>query len=113
MNAALAIAMLRHQDQLRVPLSALIAAMGWADWPARLQRLAPGPLVGDREIWLDGGHNPSAARQDASFARHRFPDGQPLHLIFASLSAKDPARLLVPFKEVAAQVHTLPIPRYT
>ena len=30
-NAALAVAMLRHQDKLRVPPSALIAAMGWAD----------------------------------------------------------------------------------
>ena len=26
------------------PTSALSAAMGWADWPARLQHLAPGPL---------------------------------------------------------------------
>ena len=44
MNAALAVAMLRHQDRLDVPEPALRAAMGWADWPARLQRLAPGPL---------------------------------------------------------------------
>ncbi len=113
MNAALAIAMLRHQDKLPVPASALTAAMGWADWPARLQRLAPGPLVGDREIWLDGGHNPSAARQVASFARHRFPDGKPLHLIFASLTSKDPAGMLEPFKEVAARVHTVPIPGHS
>ena len=43
--------------------------MGWADWPARLQHLAPGPLVGDREVWLDGGHNPSPrARSRASQA---------------------------------------------
>ena len=40
--------------------------MGWADWPARLQHLAPGPLVGNRDVWLDGGHNPSAARQIAA-----------------------------------------------
>src|SRR5207302_6494299 len=72
MNAALAIAMLRHQNALHVPTSALNAAMGWADWPARLQRLASGPLVGTREVWLDGGHNPSAARQVASWAKHHF-----------------------------------------
>ncbi|NUQ17716.1 MAG: bifunctional folylpolyglutamate synthase/dihydrofolate synthase, partial [Sphingomonas sp.] len=71
MNAGLAVAMLRHQDMLHVPSPALSAAMGWADWPARLQRLAAGPLVGDREVWLDGGHNPSAARQIATFARHQ------------------------------------------
>ncbi len=90
MNAALAVAMLRHQHAFRVPVSALSAAMGWADWPARLQHLAPGPLVGDREVWLDGGHNPSAARQIATYAKHQFDDGKPLHLVFASLATKDP-----------------------
>lgn len=49
-NAALAIAMLRHQSAIAVPESALRAAMGWAHWPARLQRLAPGPLTGTREV---------------------------------------------------------------
>jgi dihydrofolate synthase/folylpolyglutamate synthase len=110
MNAALAIAMLRHQDEFRAPPTALSAAMGWADWPARLQRLAPGPLVDKREVWLDGGHNPSAARQIASFARHEFADGKPLHLVFASLSTKDPGGMLEPFKDIAASVLTVPIP---
>ena len=113
MNAALAIAMLRHQQRLRVPDSAFSAAMGWADWPARLQRLGPGPLVGGREVWLDGGHNPSAARQIASYARHHFNDGKPLHLIFASLATKDPAGMLDPFKEIVAQVHAVPIPDHS
>jgi dihydrofolate synthase/folylpolyglutamate synthase len=84
--------------------------MGWADWPARLQHLAPGPLTGDREVWLDGGHNPSAARQIASFARHQFGDGRPLHVIFASLATKDPAGMLDPFKGLVEQVHAVPIP---
>jgi len=109
MNAALAVAMLRHQDALRVPASALNAAMGWADWPARLQRLSNGPLVGTREVWLDGGHNPSAARQVASFVKHEFHDGKPLHIVFASLSSKDPPGILEPFKGLVARVHTVPI----
>ena len=113
MNAGLAIAMLRHQDALSVSASALSAAMGWADWPARLQHLAPGPLVGDREVWLDGGHNPSAARQVALWAKQQFADDKPLHLIFASLSSKDPAGMLDPFKSVAATVHTVPIPDHS
>jgi dihydrofolate synthase/folylpolyglutamate synthase len=109
LNAALAVAMLRHQNVLRVPASALSAAMGWADWPARLQHLAPGPLIGDRDVWLDGGHNPSAARQIASWAKHAFTDGKPLHLIFASLTTKDPAGMLEPFVGIAAHIHTVPI----
>lgn len=110
MNAALAVAMLRHQDRLHVPASALSAAMGWADWPARLQRLAPGPLVDAREVWLDGGHNPSAARQIAAYAKHHFDDGRPLHLVFASLATKDPGGMLDPFTGVAQHIHTAPIP---
>lgn len=110
MNAALAVATLRHQQQLRVPATALAAAMGWANWPARLQRLAPGPLVGRREVWLDGGHNPSAARQIAAFVKQRFGERDPLHLIFASLATKDPQRMLEPFRGQPIEVHAVPIP---
>ena len=109
LNAALAVAMLRHQDVLRVPTSALNAAMGWADWPARLQKLAPGPLVGGREVWLDGGHNPSAATHIASFVRQQFVDGKPLHLVVASLASKDPLGMLEPFRDLAARAHAVPI----
>jgi dihydrofolate synthase/folylpolyglutamate synthase len=102
--------MVRHQQVLEVPVSALSAAVGWADWPARLQRLAPGPLAGAREVWLDGGHNPSAARQIAGFARRQLSEGAPLHLIFASLANKDPVGMLEPFRGIVAAVHAVPIP---
>ena len=113
MNAALAVAMLRHQGQLEVPPSALSAAMGWADWPARLQRLAPGPLTdllpSGSELWIDGGHNPSAARAIAAYARKN-PTGElPLTLVFASLASKDPKGTLEPFQGIAAVVRTVPI----
>jgi dihydrofolate synthase/folylpolyglutamate synthase len=109
LNAALAVAILRHQDALAVPVSALTQAMDCADWPARLQKLAPGPLVGERETWLDGGHNPSAARLVAAFTRRQFKDGKPLHLVFASLANKDPIGMLKPFAGLAAHVHAVPI----
>ena len=113
LNAALAVAMLRHQGRLKVPVSALNAAMGWADWPARLQRLGQGPLTGllpkGSELWVDGGHNPSAARVVAEHLKHQWRDGRPLHLLFAALKSKDAARLLKPFAGLADMVHTLPI----
>ena len=113
MNAALAVAMLRHQQALNVPPSALNAAMGWADWPARLQHLARGPLVGERELWLDGGHNPSAARHIATWAKHAFNDAKSLHLVFASLATKDPAGMLQPFENFVERVHAVPIPDHS
>ncbi len=113
LNAALAVAMLRHQQVLKVPASALSASMGWADWPARLQRLGPGPLTSllpaGAELWVDGGHNPSAARLVADYVRHHWLDGRPLHLIFASLKSKDAAGTLKPFAGAVDMVHTLPI----
>ncbi len=113
LNAALAVAMLRHQGRLKVPVSALNAAMGWADWPARLQRLGQGPLTGllpkGSELWVDGGHNPSAARVVAEHLKHQWRDGRPQHLLFAALTSKDAAGILKPFAGLADMVHTLPI----
>jgi dihydrofolate synthase/folylpolyglutamate synthase len=112
LNAGLAVAMLRHQDQLPVPTSALGAAMGWADWPARIQRLADGPLTRlaprGSEVWLDGGHNPAAARAIATYARRNLE--APLVVIFASLKTKDARGVLAPFAEIATNVLAVPIP---
>jgi dihydrofolate synthase/folylpolyglutamate synthase len=113
MNAALAVAMLRHQSAIPVPASALTAAMGWANWPARLQQLHGGPLVHmlpkGSELWVDGGHNPSAARLIGDYARLHWHDGLPLVLLFASLKSKDAAGTLRPFKGIVTEVLTLPI----
>jgi dihydrofolate synthase/folylpolyglutamate synthase len=110
MNAALAIAILRHQSKLAVDDSAYAAALTNASWPARLQRLGAGPLTAEHsEVWLDGGHNPSAAREVAKFAKREFVDGKPLHLIFASLTSKEPKGTLAPFAGIASEIHTIPI----
>ena len=113
LNAALAVAMLRHQSAIDIPPSALSAAMGWADWPARLQQLHSGPLFDmlprGSELWIDGGHNPSAARLVAAHARRNWTDGLPLVLLFANLANKDASGVLRPFRGIADQVQTLPI----
>ena len=113
LNAALAIAMLRHQAAIPIPPAALAAAMGWASWPARLQQLHGGPLFDmlprGSELWVDGGHNPSAARLVADYAKKHWQDPLPLVLLFASLASKDAAGTLRPFKGVADEVLTLPI----
>ena len=104
-NAALALAMLRHQDVVSVSREAMAEGIRAARWPARLQRLAPGPLTGNREIWLDGGHNPSAgAMLGAHFA------GQRLHLIVGMLEAKDPKALTGPLDDILASLTVVPVP---
>ena len=109
-NAALAIAMLRHQTAVKLPDSALAAAMEWTRWPARMQKLAPGPLTGllpaGSEVWLDGGHNPDAG---AAIAK-ALANSAPLHVICGMLSNKDAGNFLRPFADRIASFHALPIP---
>ena len=113
LNAALAVAMLRHQSAIDVPSAALEAAMDLATWPARLQQLDKGPLLEllprGSELWIDGGHNPSAARLIAAHARKNWTDDLPLVLLFASLVTNDAAGVLGPFRGIASAVLTLPI----
>ena len=104
-NAALAAAMLRHQDNVRVSEAALAAGMRSMRWPARLQRLTGGPLIGEREVWLDGGHNPDAG---AMLARHFA--GRRVHLIIGMLANKDPAALIAPMRGGLAGVTAVPVP---
>ncbi|MET0269326.1 MAG: folylpolyglutamate synthase/dihydrofolate synthase family protein [Sphingomonas sp.] len=113
-NAALATAMLRAQHVLPVPPSALRAAMGWAQWPARLQRLEAGPLHDmlppGCELWIDGGHNPNAARALADHFRGSLRVGSRLHIILGMLENKDAAGFLAPFRDSGAMVHAVPVP---
>ena len=104
-NAALAAAMLRHQDNVRVSEAALAAGMRSMRWPARQQRLTGGPLIGEREVWLDGGHNPDAG---AMLARHFA--GRRVHLIIGMLANKDPAALIAPMRGGLAGVTAVPVP---
>jgi len=114
MNAGLAIAMLRHQHAVDVPTSALRAAMGWAEWPARLQKIGSGPLLAllpeGSELWLDGGHNPAAGRAIADFFHLRLAPGRPFHLILGMLANKDLRGLLEPFAGSHVHIVAVPVP---
>jgi dihydrofolate synthase/folylpolyglutamate synthase len=114
MNAALAVAMLRHQQAVEVPVASLRAGMGWTEWPARLQRLTDGPLPGllpeGSELWLDGGHNPAAGRAIADFFRARLAPGRPFHLVLGMLANKDLRGLLEPFAGSGVRITAVPVP---
>ncbi len=112
-NAALAIAMLRHQQAIATPPHAIRAALGWAEWPARLQHLKTGTLAAllpDSELWLDGGHNPAAAIAIADFLRHRLPPGARATLVIGILANKDPAGILAPLSHHIDRLIAVPVP---
>ena len=89
-NAALAVAMLRHQGEVTVSPTSMAEGIRSAVWPARLQVLGDGPLtllLPDRTFLLDGGHNPDAALAMAQYLATRAP--KPVDAIVGMLSAKD------------------------
>jgi dihydrofolate synthase/folylpolyglutamate synthase len=106
-NAALAVAMLRHQDRVSVSAQSMATGILEARWPARLQLLGSGPLTthaGDRDVWLDGGHNP-----DAGLAIARHFAGQPLHLIIGMLANKDPQAIVAPLEPDLASIQVVAV----
>jgi dihydrofolate synthase / folylpolyglutamate synthase len=109
-NAALAVAMIRHQSTIMIPEAALKAAMGWAHWPARLQKLEPGPLTGAHEVWIDGGHNEAGGKAIASYFRQVLSVGEKIQIIIGILANKDAHGLLAHFEELADRLTALPVP---
>ena len=113
-NAGLAIAMLRAQTLLPVAEPALRAGMGWAEWPARLQRLEPGPLTTllppGSVLLVDGGHNPAAGRAIAEALTPELTGGRPVAMVVGMLGPKDSEGFLKAFVGKVASVHTVPIP---
>jgi dihydrofolate synthase/folylpolyglutamate synthase len=113
-NAGLAVATLRAAG-VGLDAASFEAGLSAVDWPARMQRLRSGPLVGlappGAEIWLDGGHNPAAGVAiAAAFAELEERDPRPLVLVAGMLTTKDPAGFFRPFAGLARHVMTVPVP---
>ncbi|MSO71127.1 MAG: bifunctional folylpolyglutamate synthase/dihydrofolate synthase [Alphaproteobacteria bacterium] len=111
-NAGQAIACVEHVPGLALDPGALARGLAAVEWPARLQRLARGPLVAALppgwELWLDGGHNPGAGAVLATqFALWR---ERPLYLIYGMLTTKDAAGYLAPLAAFVAGLHAVTIP---
>lgn len=108
-NAALAVAMLRFQETLPVAVDAMASGIKATRWPARLQRLAAGPLTAlmqDSDVWLDGGHNPHAAREIRRFLE----DKGPVTLIFGLLSNKELDGYLAELRDLPLHIIAVPVP---
>lgn len=103
-NAALAL-VTAHAAGLKLSASVL-ASTAQAQWPARLQRLNYGPLVTawDGPVYLDGGHNPHAARALAAWlGPRRVP------MIVGMMRRKDAAAFFTPLQPHIAALATVPI----
>lgn len=107
-NAGAAIAGLRV---LGFDEDACSAAMTNATWPARMQRLKTGAFaqsVPTLELWLDGGHNASAALAIADLLA-KLP-ARETHVICGMLNTKDVSGYMRPLAAQVEHLHAVSIP---
>ena len=114
-NAGNAVAAIRTLADPRITDQHIALGLKSVTWPARMQRLGPGALwrhvPAEAELWLDGGHNPSAGRVLAqAFSDLNDRHSRPLVLIWGMLNTKDTGNFIVCFAGVAHRVITLTIP---
>ena len=114
-NAGNAVAAIRALDDRRINDRHIADGIRNTVWPARMQRLGPGALSGlvppESELWLDGGHNPSAGRVLAqAFSELNERHSRPLVVIWGMLNTKDGGRFIGAFDGIASRVITLTIP---
>lgn len=111
-NAGLAIAIAKS---LLMDDRAIAKGIANAHWPARLQPMTQGPLfeianAHHAELWLDGGHNPHAARAIAeALAEIENKSSRPLILIMGMLANKDAPGFLDAFAGLAHSLIAVPV----
>ncbi|MDH3228839.1 MAG: bifunctional folylpolyglutamate synthase/dihydrofolate synthase [Alphaproteobacteria bacterium] len=112
-NAAVAIAALERLKGFTVSELDMANGLLNASWPARIQRLRDGPLVGllpdGWELWLDGGHNAAAGAALAAHAAAAWGD-RPLWLVCGMMNNKQADRFLETLAPLAAGLRTVAIP---
>jgi dihydrofolate synthase / folylpolyglutamate synthase len=114
-NAGLAVATLRATDVFRIEASAFETGVANAEWPARMQRLAPGPLVDQGpaggEIWLDGGHNAEGGRVTAAaLGDLEERVSRPLVIIVGMMANKDARGFLANFAGLTRHIIAVTVP---
>jgi dihydrofolate synthase/folylpolyglutamate synthase len=114
-NAGNAIAAVRLLDDPRISDRHIADGIKATSWPARMQRLGQGALSilvpADAELWLDGGHNPSAGRVLAqAFSELNDRHSRPLVMVWGMLNTKDVGSFIGCFAGVASRVVTITIP---
>ena len=80
--AAVAAAWRLRSIGYKIPRRSILDGVRAAAWPGRLERISRSPLV-----LLDGGHNPGAAREVATFIQEELT-GRRLRLVYASMRDK-------------------------
>ena len=113
LNAGVVLAALYSiSDKIKVDDAAIRTGLQNIHWPARMQKLDHTAYGAPEfaEIWLDVGHNDSAAEALAAQIKcWKNNDDKPVHLIFALLKTKDADLFLKPLISLVDGLHIVPI----
>jgi dihydrofolate synthase/folylpolyglutamate synthase len=114
-NAGLAIATLRATQAFKITHAAFESGIVNAEWPARMQRITSGALLGwgpqASEIWLDGGHNAEGGRvAAAALGDLEERVSRPLVVIAGMMANKDAQGFLANFAGLTRHIIAVPIP---
>lgn len=94
-----------------IPAFGLRAGMRQVEWPARCQRLTQGPLLSNLpvgwDLWLDGGHNPSAGEALAAWLAEEL---LPTVVICGMMANKDAGGYFAPLAPYVETLAAAPIP---
>lgn len=94
----------------RISAPHMSAGLREATWPARLQRLRPGPLAEDAAIWIDAAHNPGGAATLAVAIRAAKEEGDTVAIVFACQAVKDARGVLAELAPVCDSMILCPLP---
>ena len=101
-NAIAVVETLRRRGE-KVSDAAMERGIANAVWPGRIEKLQSGP-----DVYLDGAHNPSAARELANFLKENFA-GRNITLLFAAMRDKAVDEIAgILFPHAAAVIFTQP-----
>lgn len=111
-NLGVALATLARSP-FAIPPFGLRAGMRQVDWPARCQRLTQGPMLSSMptgwELWLDGGHNPSAGQALAAWL---VEESVPTFALCGMMANKDTEGYFAPLASHLEGLATLSIPNH-
>jgi dihydrofolate synthase/folylpolyglutamate synthase len=111
-NAGLAIAVTELLPGFGITPSQIAQGLGRVEWPARLQRLRRGPLVGllppGWELILDGCHNEGGAQVLAAWMAGQ--QDRPIDAVFGILSTKDALKIFEPLRPYLRRLRAVTIP---
>jgi dihydrofolate synthase / folylpolyglutamate synthase len=80
--SAVAAARLLQERGYRIPVETIMEGIGSTVWPGRLEKMQSQP-----DVYLDGAHNPAAARELAAFWEQNFADRR-IYLLYGALRDK-------------------------